>query len=187
VERQHLVFIIAAGAAFALLIGVAYFNPFQQSEGEETDSNVVKARKGQEVYVRYSSSVVKLIQDLPNKNALDLEVSSELQVTNLAGLRGEMRYPDMEITYVQNGETETIDGDDFGTIEYRFFPDAGNMTKYSYDNVDFIAKADDSQVLVAIKPLSTAKIGEQYTIKMVLHTGGVVSYQINEKIIEIIP
>ena len=187
-ERQHLIFIVAAAVAFGALVVFAFFNPFQQTEGGEGNgSEVIKAKKGQEVYVRYSSAVVKLIQDLPTKNAVEIEVSSELQVTNLAGLRGEIRYPDMEITYVQQGEVETINDDDFRTIEFRFFPDTGNKTKYVYGNVDYIAKAQDSQVVVAVKPLSSAKVGEQYTVKMVLHTGGVVGYQINEKIIEIVP
>lgn len=68
-ERQHIVFIIAAGAAFAALIGLAYYNPFQPSEGEE-DDDVIEARKGQQVFVRYSPSVVKMIQDLPTKTLL---------------------------------------------------------------------------------------------------------------------
>jgi hypothetical protein len=186
-ERQHYVFIAAAAAAFAALVVFGLYNPFQQSEGDDNASDVIKAKKGQEVFVRYSPTVVKMIQDLPNKNSLEVEVSSELQVTNLAGLRGEIRYPDMEITYVQGGKVETINDDDFKTIEYRFYPDRDNKTKYIYENVDFIAKAQDSQVIVAVKPLSSAEVGEQYTVRMVLHTGGVVGYQINEKIIELVP
>lgn len=186
-ERQYIIFIIAAGAAFAALIGLAYFNPFQQSEGEENDNpNVINARKGQEVHVRYSPAVVKMIQDLPNKNTVEVEVSSELQVTNLAGLRGEIRYADIEITYVEKDEVETISGDNFKTIEYRWLPDAGNKTSYVYENVDYIAKATDSQVIVTVKPLSTAKVGEEYTVRLVLHTGGIVSYEIGEKTIKIV-
>jgi hypothetical protein len=187
-ERQHIIFIIAAGAAFAALIGLAYFNPFQQTEGDENESpDVLKVKKGSQVNVRYSSSVVRMIQDLPNKNALEIEVSSELQVTNLAGLRGEVRYSDMEITYVQDGEVETINEDDFKTIEYRFFPDRGNTTKYLYENVDYIAKATDSQLVVTVKPLSSAKVGERYTVGLIMHTGSIVGYSINDKVIEIVP
>lgn len=166
-----------------MLIALAYFNPFQASDG---GSNVIKARVGEPVFVRYSSNVVKMIQDLPSKNSLELEVSSELQVTNLAGLKGELRYSNMEITYVQGGQTETIDGNDFKSIEYRFYPDAGNTTKYLYDNVDYVASQQDSQVVVSAKPLASAKVGEKYTVKLVLHTGGPVGYAINDKIIEII-
>jgi hypothetical protein len=186
-ERQHFVFIAAAAAAFAALIGLAYYNPFQQSEGDENDSDVIKVRKGDQVFVRYSPSVVKMIQDLPNRNTVEVEVSSELQVTNLAGLRGEIRYTDMEITFVDDGEVETINDDDFKTIEYRFFPDTGNRTSYVYENVDFIADSTDSQVIVTVKPLSTTKVGELYTVRLLLHTGGAVDYAIGEKTIEIIP
>lgn len=188
-ERQYIVFIIAAGAAFAALIGFAFYNPFQQSEGEENEngSDVIKVKKGQTAYVRYSSSVVKMIQDLPNKNTVEVEVSSELQVTNLAGLNGEIRYSKMDIKWIDDGKEETISEEDFKTIEYRFLPDSGNTTSYVYENADYIAKATSAQVIVAVKPLSTAKIGEQYNVKLLMHTGGVVSYAIDDKIIEIVP
>lgn len=161
-ERQHIVFIIAAGAAFAALIRLAHYNPFQPSE-EEEDDDVIEARKGQQVFVRYSPSVVKMIQDLPTRNTVEVEVSSELQVTNLAGLNGEVRYSDMEITYVQEGKVETISEENFKTVEYRWFPDAGNRTSYVYENVDYIARGVDSQVVVAVKPLPEAKVGDEYT------------------------
>lgn len=187
-ERQHIIFVAAAAGGFAVLIALAYFNPFQPSEAGENgnSSDVIKARRGEQVFVRYSSNVVKLIQDLPSRNALELEVSSELQVNNLAGLRGELRYTDMEITYVQGGVIESIDDNDFKTIEYRFLPDAGNKTKYLYDNVDYIVTQQDSQVIVSVMPLSSAKVGEQYTVKLALHTGGVIGYAIDDKIIEIV-
>lgn len=82
---------------------------------------------------------------------------------------------------------ETINDNDFKTIEYRFLPDAGNRTRYVYENVDFIANSADSQVIVTVKPLSSAKVGELYTVKLFLRTGGVVDYAIGEKTIEIIP
>ena len=185
-ERQYLVFIVAAAVGFAALIGFAFYNPFQQSEGED-GPDVIKAKKGEQVFVRYSSAVVKMIQDLPSRGSAEVEVSSELQVTNLAGLNGEIRYSKMEITYVEKGQEETIDEKDFNTIEYRFFPDTGNKTSYVYENVDYIAKATNSQVIVAIRPLSTAEVGEQYTVRLLLHTGGIVNYAIGEKIIEIVP
>lgn len=184
-ERQHFVFIAAVVVAFALLIVFSVYNPLQQSEGDENE--VIKVRKGDQVFVRYSPAVIKMIQDLPNRNTVEVEVSSELQVTNLAGLRGEIRYSDMEITFVDGGQVETINDNDFKTIEYRFLPDAGNRTRYVYENVDFIASSADSQVIVTVKPLSTAKVGELYTVKLFLRTGGVVDYAIGEKTIEIIP
>lgn len=183
-ERQHFVFVVSAAAAFAALVLFAFYNPLQQSEGE--DAGVIKAKKGEQVFVRYSSSVIKMIQNLPNRNTVEVEVSSELQVTNFAGLKGEVRYPDMEITFVQGGEVETINDDHFRSIEYRFYPDTGNKTKYVYENVEYIAKADDSQLVVAVKPLSTAKVGEQYLVRLLLHTGSAVDYAIEDKVIEII-
>jgi hypothetical protein len=187
-ERQYIIFIAVAGAAFAALIVLAFYNPLQQSGGDGGNaSDVIKAKKGQQVFVKYSSTVVSMIQNLPDTNSLELDVSSELQVTNLAGLNGEIRYPNMEITYVQKGKEETVSEKDFKTIEYRFFPDIGNKTKYVYENVDYIAKADNTQVVVTVKPLSSAKVGEHYTVKMVLHTGGIVNYGIGEKTIEIVP
>ena len=186
-ERQHIVFIIAAGAAFAALVGLAYYNPFQPSEGEENDSDVIKVKKGQTAFVRYSSSVVKMMQDLPNRNEVEIEVSSELQVTNFAGLSGEIRYMEMNIEWVEKGKEETISEENFKTIEYRFLPDRGNTTSYVYENVDYIAKATSAQLVVAVKPLSTAEVGEKYTVKLLMHTGGVVSYAIEDRIIEIVP
>ncbi|MGI0025775.1 MAG: hypothetical protein ACREA4_11625, partial [Nitrososphaera sp.] len=111
-ERQYLIFIVAAAAVFGALIVVGlYFNPLQ-SEGESddgtSDGNVLEAKVGQRVYVRYSSNVIKMIQNLPQKNSLELKASSELLNTNLAGLRGEVRYTDMTIEFVQNGEKERV-------------------------------------------------------------------------------
>jgi hypothetical protein len=183
-ERQYLAVIIAVAVAFSALVGFSFYNPFQQSEGDTTD--VIKAKKGELVYVRYSPAVVKMIQDLPNGGSAEVEVSSELQVTNLAGLSGEIRYSKMEITYVQNGEVETIDEDDFSTVEYRFRPDTGNTTSYVYDNIDFIARSTESQVIVAVRPLPSADVGDRYTVKLLLNTGGVVNYAITDKIIEIV-
>jgi hypothetical protein len=186
-ERQYKIFIAVVGAAFAALIVLAFYNPLQQLGADSGNGpDVIKAKKGQQVYVRYSSSVVSMIQKLPDNNSVELEVSSELQVTNFAGLNGEIRYPIMEITYVQNGKEETVSEKDFKTIAYRFFPDVGNKTKYAYEDVDYIAKADNSQVVVTVKSLSTAKVGAHYTVKMVLNTGSMVSYAIGEKTIEIV-
>lgn len=183
-ERQYIAFSIVAAGLFAALIVFGLFDPLQPSEGDTAD--VIKAKKGELVYVRYSPAVVKMIQDLPNGGSAEVEVSSELQVTNLAGLNGEIRYSSMEITYVQNGEVETVDEDDFSTIEYRFRPDNGNTTSYVYDNIDYIAKATNSQVIVAVRPLPSAEVGDQYTVKLLLNTGGVVNYAISDKIIEIV-
>jgi len=182
-ERQHFIFIAAAAAAFTALLLFAFYNPFQQTDGTE----VIKVKKGDQAYVRYSSAVVKRVQDLPDRNSLEVEVSSELQVTNLGGLNGEVRYTDMTITWVEEGEEKNINDDDFKSIEYRFLPDIGNKTRYVYENADYITKADGSQLIVAIKPLSSAKVGEQYTVSLILHTGGLVDYQIAEKIVEVVP
>jgi len=189
-ERQYLIFIVVAGAAFTALIGLAYFNPFQSSSGEDDDnpnSDTIKVKKGQTAVVRYSSAVVKMIQDLPNNNDVEIKVSSELQVVNFAGLNGQVTYPDMTIKWIQDGEQESISKDKFKTVEYRFFPDKGNTTSYVYENVDYIAKTTDAQVIVSVKPLSTAKVGEEYVVKLIMHTGGTVGYAIDDKIIEIVP
>jgi hypothetical protein len=186
-ERQHFIFIGAASAAFAALIVFGLFNPLQQIEGDESgEDDVLKVRKGETVFVRYSSTVVKMLQDLPNRNEVDVEVSSELQVVNFAGLRGELRYPDMTITWFEDGQEESISEDNFNTIEYRFLPDIGNKTTYTYENVDYIAKATDAQLVVAVKPLSTAKVGEEYTVRIVMHTGGAVSYAIDDKTVQVV-
>jgi hypothetical protein len=187
-ERQYIIFAAAAAAAFAALIVLGLFNPLQQSKGDDDSSNdVIKAKKGEQVFVRYSPTVIKMIQDLPTRNSVEVEVSSELQNTNLAGLGGQIRYSDMEITYVQEGEVETINDNDFKTIEYKFFPDSGNVTKYVYEKVQYTASTTDSQLIVGVKPLSSAKVGEHYTVRLVLHTGGAIDYEIAEKTIEIIP
>jgi hypothetical protein len=186
-ERQYIIFAAVAAAAFAALLVFAFYNPFQQSKGDDNGPDVIKAKKGKEVFVRYSSAVVKMIQNLPSKNSVEVEVSSELHNTNLAGINGEIRYSDMKMTFVQGGQNETVTDDVFTTIEYRFLPDAGNTTSYEYENVRYVAQSQDSQVVVAVKPLSTAKVGEHYTVKLLLHTGGIVSYKISEKVIEIVP
>lgn len=184
-ERQYLIFIGAAAAAFTLLIVFAFYNPLQALESKE-NSDIIKVRKGEEVYIHYSPSTVKKIQDLPDRNRVDVEVSSELHNTNFAGLRGEVKYADMSVTFVRRGEVETVTADEFQSIEYRFLPDAGNKTTYSYEDVDFIANSEQSQLVVAVKPLTTAEVGDQYTVKLYLRTGGIVDYAIAEKTIEMV-
>lgn len=184
-ERQHIVFIASAAAALSALVIVGlYFNPMQ-SQGNDSNS-VTKAKIGQEVHIRYSKSVVSQIQNLPIKNNVTLEISSELKNTNLAGLRGEIRYSDMVITYFQNGEEEIIKDEIFPTIEYRFAPDLGNKTTYSYKNVRFTDTADNPQLVVSIVPLRAAEVGERYTVKLIMDSGGPVKYAIAEKVIEIV-
>ena len=185
-ERQHLIFISAAAAAFAILIVFAFYNPLQGLQAEEEDSEVIKVRKGEEVNIRYSPQTVRRIQDLPDRNRVDIEVSSELHVDNFAGLRGEVRYSDMSVTFVRRGEVETASADAFRSIEYRFLPDAGNKTTYAYENVDFIAQSQESQLVVTVEPLSTAEVGDKYTIKLYLRTGTAVDFAIAEKTVEII-
>lgn len=188
-ERQHIVFIAAAGAAFAALIVIGlYFNPLKTdgSNNSGSNDNAIKARVGEKVNIKYSSATVKRIQDLPANNKLRVEVSSELHNTNLAGLKGEVRYSDMSITYVQKGKEETLDADQFKTIEYRFLPDPGNTTKYVYEDVRFITSSPDAQLVVTVVPLTTAKVGERYTVELVGNTGGIISYGYGEKTIEIV-
>lgn len=187
-ERQYVVFIVVAAVAFGTLIIVGlFFNP-TQTQGKNSDSdNIIKAKIGQEVYVRYSSGVITQIQNLPSKNEVVVEVSSELHNTNLAGLRGEVRYNEMIISYVQDGKYEAVRDEVFPTIEYRFYPDAGNKTTYSYENVRFVPDGENPQLLVSVVPLNAAEVGERYTIKLILDTGGLVKYQISEKVIEIVP
>lgn len=188
-ERQYIVFIAAAAAVFGALVVFGLFNPLQQSEGDTTDTGneTIKVRKGETAFVRYSPAVVKLLQDLPNSNEVEVRVSSELHVVNFAGLNGEVRYPEMNIKWIEDGEEETINEKDFRTIEYRFLPDKGNTTSYVYEDVDYIAKATNAQLVVSVKPLSTASVGHKYNVELILHTGGVVSYAVNDKIIEIVP
>ncbi len=92
----------------------------------------------------------------------------------------------MTITWFEDGQEETISEDDFKTIEYRFLPDIGNKTTYTYENVDYIAKTTSAQLVVAVKPLSTANVGEEYTVKIVMHTGGAVGYAIDEKTVRVV-
>jgi hypothetical protein len=188
-ERQYIIFAAVAAAAFVALIVLANYNPLQQSKGDGNGnvSDVIKAKKGKEVFIRYSAALIKRIQSLPTKNSVEVEVSSELHNSNLAGIGGELTYTDMAITFVRGGEKETISDDIFKTIEYRFLPDAGNKTSYVYENVRYIGESQDSQVVLAVKPLSTAKIGEHYKVRLVLHTGGIVDYQVSERMIEIVP
>lgn len=188
-ERQYIVFIAAAAGVFAALVVFGLFNPLQQSEGDapDTGNETIKVKKGGTAFVRYSPAVVKLMQDLPNNNEVEVRVSSELQVVNFAGLNGEVRYPEMNIKWIEDGEEETISEKDFKTIEYRFLPDKGNTTSYVYEDVDYIAKATNAQLVVAVKPLSTASVGDKYNVELVMHTGGIVSYAISDKIIEIVP
>lgn len=183
-------FIAVTAAAFAALVGLAYFNPFQQTVdgGEEGDGpDIIRVRKGEEARVRYSVNVANMIHDLPTKNALEVRVSSELVVTNVAGLSGQFVYDDYEITYVEDGQEETVTPEEFRTIEYRYNPDRGNTTKYIYNNVDYIVRSEDSQLMVVVKPLNYVKPGERYTVGLILHTGSAVGYAINDKIIEIVP
>ena len=188
-ERQHIIFAAVAAAAFAALIVFANYNPLRQSNGNDNGgvSDVIKAKKGQEVFIRYSAALINRIQSLPTKNSVEVEVSSELHNSRLAGIRGNLTYSDMTITFVRGGEKETITDEIFKTIEYRFLPDAGNKTSYVYENVRYVAQSQDSQVVLAVKPLSTAKVGEHYTVKLILHTGGIVDYKVSERVIEIIP
>jgi hypothetical protein len=188
-ERQYLVFIIAAAVAFGALIIVGlYFNPLR-TEGDSgdgnTDPNLIKARVGQEVYVRYSYNVIKMIQGLPAKNNLELRAASELHNINLGGLRGELLYTDTMIEFVQNGKEESVSGDEFKSIEYRFLPDSGNQTKYIYEDVTFNARATDSQLVATFVPLSTAKVGEKYPVKLILDAG-IINYGIEDRVIEIV-
>jgi hypothetical protein len=187
-ERQYLIFIIAAAAGFGTLIVVGlYFNPLKTSgeSGNGTDDDVIKAKVGQKVYVRYSSNVIKMIQNLPEKNSLELRASSELHNINLGGLRGEVRYTDMTIEYVQNGEQEKVTDDEFRTIAFRFLPDVGNRTTYTYENVEFIAQTTDPQLIATFTPLSTAEVGQRYTVKLVLDAG-IINYGIEDRVIEIV-
>jgi hypothetical protein len=185
-ERQHFIFISAAAAAFAILLVFAFYNPLQGLQAEPEGSEVIKVKKGEEVNITYSPQTVRRVQDLPDRNRVDIQVSSELHVDNFAGLRGEIRYSDMSVTFVRRGEVETVSADEFRSIEYRFLPDAGNRTTYSYEDVEFIAQSEESRIVVTVEPLNTAKVGDQYTIKLYLRTGTAVDFAIAEKTVEII-
>lgn len=185
-ERQYISFIAVAGAAFAALIVVGlFFNPLQAQPEDPDDAGITEAEIGKATYVRYSAGVVKLVQDLPEKNILRIEAPSELLNTNLGGLRGEFRYTEMEIEYVQNGKVEEISETDFKTIQYRFLPDAGNVTSYTYRNVDFIAQATNAELIATFVPLSTARAGQEYPVKIILE-GGPVDIGVEEKIVKVV-
>lgn len=81
---------------------------------------------------------------------------------------------------------EAVSEENFKTVEYRWFPDAGNRTSYVYENADYIARGVNSQVIVAVKPLPEAKVGDEYTVRLLLHTSGAVSYAIDDKVIKIV-
>jgi hypothetical protein len=193
-ERQHIVFIAAAAAIFGALIVVGlFFNPLKSDSSvagnnndTSNDPNVIKARIGYRLDIRYSSAVVGLIEKLPSKNNLTLEVSSQLHNTNLAGLKGEIRYTGELITYVQNGEKKTVKGDDFSSVQYRFAPDKGNMTTYSYQNVEYTSTGDNSQLVTSFVMMPSAKVGDRYTVKLLLDAG-TINYAIGEKTIEVVP
>lgn len=193
-ERQHIVFIAAAAAIFgALLVVGLFFNPLKgdssvagNNNNTSNDPNVIKARIGYRLDIRYSSAVVGLIEKLPSRNNLTLEVSSQLHNTNLAGLKGEIRYTGELITYVQNGEKKTVKGDDFSSVQYRFAPDKGNMTTYSYQNVEYTSTGDNSQLVTSFVMMPSAKVGDRYTVKLLLDAG-TINYAIGEKTIEVVP
>jgi len=192
-----MVFIVAAAAIFGALIVVGvFFNPLKSNSSiagnssnntnTNNDPNIIKARIGYKLNIRYSSNVVSLIEKLPSRNNLTLEVSSPLHNTDLAGLNGEINYTGESITYVQNGEERTISGNDFSNIQYRFAPDKGNMTTYSYQNVKYTTSGDNNQLVASFMPLPSAKVGDRYTVKLLLDAG-IVNYSIGEKTIEIVP
>ena len=186
-ERQYLIFIIAVAVGFsALLIVGFFFNPLKAApQDSSTDSGNIQAKIGKTVYVHYSSGTIGLVQKLPEKNQLRIEAPSELLNTNLAGLKGEVRYTDMTITYVQGGKQETINEKDFKSVVYKFLPDAGNVTSYTYDNVKVNTLAQSSEIIVSFVPLSTAQVGQQYPVKMILK-GEPVDIAIDPKIVEIV-
>lgn len=186
-ERQYLIFIAAAGAGFAALIIFGVFiNPLQAApEPPSVDSDVIEAKIGKTAYVRYGSGTIEQIQSLPDKNILRIEASSELMNTDLAGLRGDFRHTSMTIDYVQNGQHEKVDEKEFQTVQYRFLPDAGNMTSYTYRNVEFNIHATSAQLIASFVPLSTAKVGDEYSVRIILE-GGPVDIGIAEKKIRIV-
>jgi hypothetical protein len=129
--------------------------------------------------------VVTLVQKLPDKNLVTIQAPSQLFNNNLAGLKGQITYSDMTIHYVQNGKPEEVGEKDFKTIQYRYLPDVGNVTKYTYSNVAFNAYTTSSEIVATFVPLSTAKVGDEYPVKMILE-GGPADIGIDEKIIKIV-
>jgi hypothetical protein len=182
-----MIFIAAAGAGFAaLLIYGLFINPLQAApDVPNNGGEFIEAELDETAYVRYGSSVINLIQKLPDKNILRIEAPSELFNTDLAALNGEFRHTSMTISYVQNGQREEVSEKDFGTIQYRFLPDAGNMTSYTYRNVDFNVRATSAQLIASFEPLPTAKVGQEYPVKIILE-GGPVDIGISEKIIKFV-
>jgi hypothetical protein len=199
-ERQHRLFIVVASGAFAALILAGFlFNPISKTSSIASSSNnnniknkeVIKVRVGEPVDIIYSPTVGGMIQGLPRTNNVTITMSSELQNINFVGLKGQIKYANELIKYIQNGKIQTITGNNFKTIEYKFSPDTGNQTRYTFEDVQYVSNNGsisnaDSGVIVSVIPLSTAKVGEHYTVKMDLNTGGLVNYEISEKTIEII-
>lgn len=185
-ERQYVIFIIAAGASFAALLVIGlFFNPLQAQPEDSDEDGIIEAEIGKAADVRYSSGFIRQIQNLPDKNILRIEAPSELLNTNLGGVKGELRYSEMTIKYFQNGKLEQVSERDFETIQYRFLPDAGNVTSYTYRNVDFLAQATSAELIATFVPLSTAEVGREYPVKIILE-GGPVDIGIQEKIIKIV-
>jgi hypothetical protein len=184
-ERQYIIFGAAAAAVFGALVLLWAFNVTPTGASEAEDENVIEAQIGKRVYVRYSSAIIDLINKLPSKNHLVLMSSSELHNTNLAGLNGEVRFGDVSLSYTQNGKVRNETAETFSSIEFRFLPDPGTNSTYTYENVKYDAETEDSQLIATFVPLSTAKVGEKYAVKLVLD-GGVVDYAVSDKVIKIV-
>lgn len=176
----------AAGAGFAALLFFGLFNPLQAAPQNPTvNDGSFEAKIGKTVYVRYGSSTIDLIQKLPDKNILRIEAPSELLSTDVSALNGDFRHTSMTISYVENGERKRIDEKDFNTVRYKFLPDAGNMTSYTYRNVQFNVHATSAQLIASFVPLDTAKVGQEYPVRIILE-GGPVDIGIEEKIVKIV-
>jgi hypothetical protein len=64
-------------------------------------------------------------------------------------------------------------------------PDAGNVTSYTYRNVDFTAQATSAELIAAFVPLSTARAGEEYPVRIILE-GGPADIAVDEKKIKVV-
>ena len=183
-ERQYIIFGAVAAAIFGALALLWFFDiPLSGATGAE--ENVIEAHIGKRVYIRYSPTVIDLIQKLPSKNHLILTSSSELHNTNLAGLNGEARFGEVSMSYTQNGKVRNETAETFSSVEFRFLPDPGTNSTYTYENVKYFAETEDSQLIATFVPLSTAKVGETYTVKLLLD-GGAVDYAVNDRLIKIV-
>lgn len=186
-ERQYKVFIVAISVIVGIISVVAYFYPQISKSAGSDSSDVIEAQLGKKLFIRYSGNVISTIENLPpnKKNNLTLTTSSQLHNIALGGLGGEFRYDSVLISFTQDGQRENLPERIFKSQEYRFFPDPGTNSTYTYQNVKYNAAGPSDQLVATFEPLSSAKVGEKYLVNLQLDTG-ILKYDFSRKTIEIV-